>query len=362
MNRILCLLILCLSVTSLRAASYCQFYPHWKNCAASESLMQIEKMIAAHEQDKNQLAFAFDWDGTLYNEQIPLKNNPTQKRSGQSTWRRWAADQIQFKNAQHLFPFLRPHHDKKNDQQLWAENLRVGDDLVESKLANYALSSDLKTFTTIATLPAGMRVADYIVGVNQYLNDYPVEKNAYQSVFDIFQRLQNKGFTPWIITGSNPYFVATVLHRVNQRLAFNVMPQCTNYIDAILHQQRVFRYAHFMQVCHIAGNAAEVNSKGQFSWEYDRRFVLNSKSAIVDKQGKWLAAQYIARHSSPIFFYAGNSDGDAAIISALLMGKTGQSNSAAMFVNPEGKLLTAILNTNCQHAACITVKGVGNEI
>lgn len=356
MKRLLPFVLSALSVSAFAtSADDCKNYPHWHNCSSAEPLMQIEKIIAAHANDKIKPVFAFDWDGTLYNEKIPQKANAKDKRSGQSTWRRWAAEQIEKHNAQNYFPMLKPAGKQKAMQKLWADNVRFGDDMVEGKLPYPVQETDVEKFTTIATMPAGMTPAEYMRGVDRYLQDYSVEANAYRPVFDVYQRLQSAGFKPWIITGSNPYFVATALHRVNTDLGYKVMPACSRYVSDVLRHPKTFKQEAFRANCHIAGNAAKVRPNGRFCSLYDTRFVLGKETAIVNNDGKWLAAQYIQRHTGPIFFYAGNSDGDAAMIRHLLTGQTHQKNVAALLVNPVGKELDKIRANECQKAACITV-------
>lgn len=74
-------------------------YPHW-NFNNKSTYLKLEKInnFIEKNKDKNVLA-VFDWDGTLYNEHIPVKEMNNSKYAGQPAFYIWGA------NNQNQFDF-----------------------------------------------------------------------------------------------------------------------------------------------------------------------------------------------------------------------------------------------------------------
>ena len=180
------------------------------------------------------------------------------------------------------------------------------------------------------------------------------------------QRLQDASFNIWVVTGSNPYFVATLIHRLDTKMGYHIMPQCSNYVDGILNHTTTFNSDTFFNQCHIAGNADIVSASNTITAVYDNRNNPVPKLgnhldfAIVDHFGKSLAAQHIIKSTGPIVLYAGNSNGDYSLMTELLNHQTGESSKVlGIFVQPNGDRLTSLLNDPiCSQDQCIKVDDV----
>lgn len=372
------LLAAVLSVTSCTySMPYCHEYPHWQNECNAPVLNRIEEMIATYRGSSQNKSVAFDWDGTLYNEKIPLTNRPTELRSGQSAFHQWSAEQIRQSHVHNLFPAFKTS--TSFDQ--WAQNIQDHDDYLEGQTVEYPDVSDNQgdlpvaqplnmagyaKFSQITSFATGMTINDYFSAVDQYLTDYPVQTNAFTKTLDIMQRLQNASFNVWVITGSNPYFVATLIHRLDTKMGYNIMPQCSNYVDALLNHSTTFNANTFFSQCHIAGNADIVSANNKMTAVYDSRNNPMPRSdthlnlAIVDHFGKSLAAQHIIQSTGPVVLYAGNSNGDYSLMTQLLNHQTGESGKVlGIFVQPNGDKLTSLLNDPvCSRNQCIKVDAV----
>lgn len=161
----------------------------------------------------------FDFDGTLYSEDIHLKeehgttlNGKKIKIVGQPAWHRWAANNWDKHPNLNLFPMYRT---EETDGPL--EALINVDNYLEGK-TNSAIGkvSDYHKFRQIGTLEAGMTPENMITGVNLYLDKYSPKDYAFYPTLDIMQNMLNKKFKVWIVTGSNPYFVSVVLNKIEQ--------------------------------------------------------------------------------------------------------------------------------------------------
>ncbi len=362
------------SVSYAGASSFCQLYPHWQADCSSPVLANIEKFITAYKNNASETTAAFDWDGTLYNEQIAIINRPTEKRSGQSAFHQWGADQIRQHHVNNFYPEFKTG--SSFDQ--WAQNVQDHDDYLEGKAFEYpdvvnnqgqdpeaaplAMAGYAK-FSQITSFATGMKIEDYFSAVDQYLADYPVQANAFNKTLDIMQRLQDAHFNIWVITGSNPYFVATLIHRLDTQMGYHLMPSCSNYVGNILNHSVKFDSTEFFNQCHIAGNADLVSADNKITAVYDNRNTPKRKPgaplnlAIVDHYGKCLAAQNIIKKTGPIVLYAGNSNGDYSLMTKLLNHQAGTiGNVLGIFVQPNGDKLTSLLaDAACKNNQCIQI-------
>lgn len=291
--------------TQAMPATLCdQFYPHW-NCNNPEQLKQLTVLNQFIEQNAHKgLVAAFDWDGTLYSEKIPVKGPylSGQTFSGQAAWLLWSAEHL--KKHPNWFPLWRT-----NDVD-GVVNLVNQDVYTEDK--TNAVLGDYSKFAQIAQYPAGMTPRELSNSVRGFLNDYPVQKYAFLRMFDLVQHMHDEGFKIWIITGSNPYFVANIIEKIEK-----TVPYKTNagYNFGILSSSSNAN----IEPGHIAGNATKLNKQGRFTLVYNDQFVkqpgvskMHLARYVVDEAGKALAIQnYIEPYEkAPVVFYAGNSGGD----------------------------------------------------
>ncbi|MCP4474319.1 MAG: haloacid dehalogenase-like hydrolase [Gammaproteobacteria bacterium] len=286
----------------------CSNYPHWdgswgpgtKCSQHNAALVNIDNFIKANA-GKGYVA-AFDWDGTLYGEQIPLKAPSRLKGqtfSGDASWAIWAA------STGKVFPAF------KSDANALINNVLYTEGKTNAVLGSYS------DFSHAATYETGMTPTTLKRSVNAYLNVYPARQWVFLPMMDIMQRLHDSGFKLWIITGSNPYYVATVLnsieknnrYRDKKRYDFGILPTSATAAP----QCKAIRYSG----C-IAGNATTL-AGGKFTAIYNDRFVAEkSRPALyyarytIDGPGKVLVIQnYIQRvMAKPVILYAGNSGGD----------------------------------------------------
>ena len=374
-------LILCSwTGASVAGPSYCQYYPHWKNCAISPQLKKLERFIQKYQSTADRYTVAFDWDGTLYNEHVPVNENGKRVvRSGQSVWHLWGAEQLlkpSHADIAFLFPSFKQYKSdgKTIDYQAWHDAIDAQDDYVEGQFQQL-IETDKgalqKTplpqgiydkFSQIATFEEGMTLADLQRGVSRYLQDFPAKDNAFLKVMDIFQRLQKVGFHVWIITGSNPYFVANVMNAgpasVNHIKGLHLMPHCQRLLahkDGITPQS-------FFQNCKIAGNAAQwEGGRSRFARAYDaRNFSTLPKGyrMAVDHYGKWFAAQHVVQtERRPMVLYVGNSNGDYSLMKRVLANAfNAPQGTFGVFVQPAaGSDFHHLLQQNCQLQQCIVI-------
>ncbi len=296
----------------------CNNYPHW-DCN-DPALAGIDEFIQTHK-NKGYVA-ATDWDGTLYSETITVKQGDFHAgttRSGQSLWHLWGAENGYF-----------PAFNTVDGEQVG--NIVRHDDYLEGK-TNASLSGYSK-FSQIAAFEMGMTPQQVHAGVQSYLEEYPSEDYAYLKMLDIIQQLANNGFEVWIITGSNPYFIATLIDDLDQTLGYELLAPGCDANEPDLEQ------------CHIAGNAAKQSPGGTFTVVYDDRFVRLSDPSdsfflernIIDGAGKAVAIRnYIETQSGqPVVFYAGNSGGDYETIQYILNQE--DVETLAIAINPRGTL------------------------
>lgn len=300
-------------------------YPHW-NLSDQTTYQKLTKIDQFIEKNKDQgLVAIFDWDGTLYNEEIPLKHYEVgEKRIGQPAWRIWAAYHLNDPKYPNLYPMYRT--EDGNSRQ----HIAIKDDYFEGK-TNFQ-TDDFGTINSIMSFEAGMTREEMDHAVRGYLKDYPAKNNAFFPILDLMQHMVDTGFNVWIVTGSNPYYVSSVLHNIEQNIDYRRNQKYHFGLSSIPYN---------INTGHIVGNAAMLSKSGRFTLVYNNRFVKDSgdnKIYVVDGIGKYIAIKtYIEKYTKkPAVFYAGNSGGDFDAINYILGKKTSDVMSVA--VNPRGTL------------------------
>lgn len=341
-------------------SSLCQWYPHW-NChdpAQVQVLTQIETFITKHSINNKGVGIAaFDWDGTLYDEHIPNPNVSGDNRSGQSIWHIWGANHL------NQFPYLFPSF-KTNTLAEQANDILRKDAYLEGRTfqpinpseTDPLLPSGYDKFSQIATFESGMTLQQMRNGLQGYLANVTPKQYAFTRLLDIMQRMQDKGFVIWIVSGSNPYYLAnlfSVQNGLNNKLGYHLLPGCMDTINAVTFEKN----------CHIAGNAAKIKksqSVFEFTNVYDDRFVKNAirpmDREIVDRYGKQLFLQQLSKKLNlPVVFYAGNSDGDTFAMTYTLS----RSDTMGIFVQPTLSKSTSflqLLNSSVCAGRCIDIE------
>jgi len=338
----------------------CRFYPHW-NCNIPSELVvvqQIETFINKHSVNgKGKGIVAFDWDGTLYNEHIPNPDQFSDTRSGQSLWHIWGANHL--KQYPYLFPAFKADSIKQQSIEI-----KMHDKYLEGKMfqpvdpnkIDPLTPSGYDKFSQIATFENGMTLRQMQVGMRGYLQDISPKENAFTKILDIAQRMQDKGFVVWVISGSNPYFLANAINGsngVNKIFGYHLFLGC----DDVAGDPKFFNLR-----CNLAGNGAKVvriNNVYSFSGIYDDRFVKNAIPSedrlIIDKYGKQLFLQQLAQKLQlPVIFYAGNSDGDTYAMNYTLNNST---DSMGLFVQPtQSTTFLQILKSPICNDRCVDVE------
>ncbi len=366
---------------------YCQYYPHWSDCASSTKLQKIEAFIEKNKANASNEIAAFDWDGTLYSEHVPITEGGRQMvRSGQSAWHLWGAKEIlQHPGGEfnYLFPSFKQYKEDgvSINYQAWHDNIENMDDYVEGQFKTISedQASGVETkglpqgvydkFSQIAMFEQGMRFQQVKCGLGHYLKSFPAKNFAFLKMFDLMHRLEVAGFRIWIITGSNPYFVSNLItndkNGVNSLSDYNVLPQCQALMDKTKSQLSHLTPDQFFQHCTIAGNAAVwAGGKSRFAHRYDDRNFNTAPAGdklAIDHYGKWFAAQHIVKlEGKPIVLYAGNSDGDYSLMKRVLANAfSAPSGTFGVFVQPDmhgGQDLKYLFEHECQQDACIDVE------
>ncbi len=147
---------------------------------------------------------------------------------------------------------------------------------------------------------------------------------------DVAQRLVDAGFKVWIVTGSNPHYVAAVLEVVQQDCSFKKDRKYELNISSTPYSPEKDR---------IVGNMAKLLENGTFSMVYDDSFTRkggDGKLLIIEKDGKRIALQHYIepKENAKAIFCAGNSGGDFHIMRHVLS----DERSFGLFVNPRGGL------------------------
>ena len=342
-----------------------QYYPHWcskPGQAMPQQLQAIESFLSSHKPADGPMAF--DWDGTLYNEKIPVTvNGQHMKLAGQPAWFIWGAQQVA-NHEQGLFPaFKQVTAEGAVDYKAWAHAITdqtlylegqfksLTDSAAHGLQATALPQGVYDKFAQTAVFEAGMTFKGMQNSIGAFLKTAPTSKYEFEKMMDIVHRVGALGYSVWIITGSNPYYVANLIDSIdaNNDLGYTIFPGCYNYMQGVKDGSSELSPEAFFTHCKIAGNASTWPGKNQpFSNEYDARNVAvgtdlksdcqqyaKSKQCklAVDRFGKLLAAQHIAslEHGKPIILYAGNSDGDYSLMNHVLASQ----KHFGIFVRPD---------------------------
>ncbi len=294
-------------------------YPHWNfnNKKTYAKLLKINTFIEKNK-NKNKIAI-FDWDGTLYNENIPVKELNNAKYAGQPAWYMWMAmNKAKFNFS--VFPMFitKDGHFLRNVLTFnrYLEN--------RTNISSHGFSK----FTSTSLFTAGMTPQNVTDGVMSFLKEYKPEKYAFLPMLDVMQKMVNSGYNVWIITGSNQYFVASQIKYIENNI---------NYTKNKKYNFKISTAPYNPETGHIAGNGLKLMKNGKFSVVYDNRYVENPKGKlyIVDEKGKTVVAKNIEKWSkSKIVFAAGNSGGDYYDIKYVLQ----KPDTLAIAVEPRGEL------------------------
>lgn len=305
------------------------YYSHWsaKDKNQCEALIELNNFIEANK-GKGLIAL-FDWDGTLYGEKVKIKEyRKGGFKAGQPAWHIWAAYHMFEYDDLNLLPLFKTYG-SKNDQ---IKNAAIKDDYLEGKLDPKPKGYD--KFSQIAIFEAGMTPVQMTEGIRLYLKDYKPCRYAIYPALDIMQRLSDAGFEIWIVTGSNPYYVATVLDAVEKECKQTKNKHYDFNISGVPYSIGKDK---------IVGNAAKLGPDGKFSQVYEDKFVKGGEKGklyVIEREGKRVAVKnYIEKSKDRrAVFCAGNSGGDTQMMEYVLM----KDDSFGLFVNPRGDLKTLI--------------------
>jgi len=330
-------------------------YPHWKECFETgtfsnkpkncSKLQKIDAFIDLYEGKA--AAAVFDFDGTLYNEDIQLDEEHGTTLKGkkvqvvaQPAWHRWAANHWDRYPQLQLFPLYRT----ENNGPLTA--LINIDNYLEGKVnAKTGKVSGYHKFRQIATLEAGMTPENMAKGVSLYLDKYSPNDYAFYGVLDIMQNMINHQFKVWIVTGSNPYFVSVVLDKIEQL-------DTTEYFNfgdlSTVPHQPSSRDGKLIN-SRIIGNAAKVYN-GKFTAVWDDRYLQRDKYdeiyAVMNEGKRLIIKDYIEPNETEVVACIGNSGGDYAMMTYVLENKSETTETLGILINPRGKLATLVDRPN----------------
>ncbi|MBF0409219.1 MAG: haloacid dehalogenase-like hydrolase [Candidatus Riflebacteria bacterium] len=305
------------------AADLTELYPNWKDLSPAK-LMVLERFIERHSSKKP--IAVFDFDGTLISEKYPSHGN--RLRSGQSAWRAWTAQNLT------AFPFAFPSFRVSGSLPDTFANIIHRDEILEN-FTDVPLSEYMK-FTELAAFEAGMTENEVRTCIDGFLKDYPPEKYVYYPMLDVIQRLIDKDYPVWIITGSNPIYVSAILKNLEEK-SKSSGKRVYNFKNLTHPVYAPYSKANQNGV-KIIGNISRRTPDGYFTRIYDDAFVKSpdNRHYVVAGEGKLIALENYLEPSEEksTLFAAGNSDGDYELMSNVL-----KSNSLALgiMVNPGGK-------------------------
>ncbi|MBI4858733.1 MAG: hypothetical protein HY815_00425 [Candidatus Riflebacteria bacterium] len=273
-------------------------YPHWDRAqlAKLETIDTFVERMAS----RGDLA-VFDYDGTMIGEEYRTPVGDI--RCGQSTWHVWG--------AHHLaeLPFLFPGFLTDGGAEEQRTNILAVDDVLEGK--TNVVPESVTKFWRIATFESGMTERQMRAGIERYLDAYPPSRYVFLPVLDVLQRMLDRGIRVWLVTGSNPYFIATVLARI-ERTVPRAPGRRFDFGD--LAKSPFVPFVRGRGGSRIVGNMARLDRLGRFTDVYDDRFVTNPERHryVVDGEGKRVAAAHFIEplEQARVVFCAGNSDGD----------------------------------------------------
>lgn len=270
-------------------------YPHW-NFDDAESYQKLERIHTFIQKNKGKDTLAvFDWDGTLYDEHIPVKELDNNQYAGQPAFYIWAANHpalLDFK----VFPMFWTQDDA------FKENVLLRDKYLEGRLN--AKPDPYSIFIQTTLFTAGMSPEELSAAINQYLLAYPPEQHAFLPMLDVVQMMLNENIDTWIVTGSNQYFVGPVLEYIQKNIDYRA--------DEKYDFSKILASTQHSPM-HIAGNGMKLMKNNRFSVVYDDRYTQNSENKlyIVDHEGKEIVVKNLEKwEHATARFVAGNSDGD----------------------------------------------------
>lgn len=310
----------------------CANYPHWPACSTAGSptqayLKKINRLIEKHKNKGD--VVLFDWDGTSYDENMPVKPVDASDTldvgktfSGEANFHIWGVKEGKF-------PSLNTGNPMDGVQKI---------DYFQGK-TNIPMTG-YNAFSQEATVEAGLTPEKVSSDIAQWLQSYPASANAYKATLDIMQQFKDNGFQVWVITGSNPYFVMNEMNAIDQLSYtddknYNLLPAGCDVSNPNL------------PACQIIGNSAKLKANGRFSAIYNDVFVKRPNNSpdynymeryYIDGPGKAVAIRnyLVPKTHKPILFYAGNSGGDYESIVYVL---SHNPKALSMAVNPRGSLL-----------------------
>ena len=331
----------CVYATSKHSSLCEKYYPHW-NCNDSEQLKKltaIEDFINKYPNGKG--IAAFDWDGTLYHENINDPDNPDKTVSIKVSYRKWAANNL--KKYPYLFPSFKadPATLEEHRSNIRKEiNFLTGATYEpnenhegKSEVRNKIKLKGYDKYLQNAKFESGMTLEEVRSSINDYLVEYSPEDYAYTRILDIAQRFSDKNFMVIIITAGNSYLVANLLTTKN---GINRVLKYKLFSDCLPTTKNVSRY---MTHCNIIGNSPKLlkdsNGRYRFTSVFDDRFlhdiIKTDERVAVTGYGKKLVLKHLSqKHGLPLIFYAGNSDNDVEGMQAVL----DSGNAMGIFVNP----------------------------
>jgi hypothetical protein len=293
-------------------------YPHWdfNNWATYRKLVKINTFIEVNK-NKGKIA-VFDWDGTLYNENIPVKEMGEEKFAGQPAYYIWGA----YNTKEFSFPVFPMFITKDGD---YLNNVINFDKYLEGRTNIHP--DQYSKFTQTAMFTAGMSTQNMSESVSKYLDVYSPKKYAFLPMLDVLQKMINSGFKVWIITGSNQYFVAVMLDYIEKNIDY----------DKEKYDFNLCEVPYNAKTGKIAGNGLKLMKNDIFSVVYDNIYVKGpgKELYIVDDEGKVIAGTGIEKkEDSTIAFVAGNSGGDYYIMKHVVA----KPDTLAIAVEARGKL------------------------
>lgn len=270
-------------------------YPHWnlEDKTQYEKVIKIDDFIKKYK-DKGCIA-VFDWDGTVYDENIPVVEENGTKYAGQPAWFIWMA----YHQKDFSFPVF-PMFDTKDGK--FVKNIISYDRYLENKTELHSEGYD--KFSRITLFTSGMTPEQVSKGVEAYLKDYQPEKNAFLPMLDIVQKMSDSGFNVWFVTGSSQYFVAAIIGYIEKNI---------NYTADRKYSFNICTVPYNSETGHIAGNSVKLLKNNTFSVVYDDSYVHNKegKLYIVDEYGKEIVIKNLEeKFNTKAVFVAGNSGGD----------------------------------------------------
>jgi len=311
-----------------RSIRLSQAYPHWGDAQLAE-LVRIDRFIERHAERK--AIAVFDFDGTIISEEWPVAGG--ELRSGQSAWRIWCAHHL----AELPFVFPRLNIGRGADDH--RDTILRLDDVLEGQ-TNVEASGWLK-FTGLASFEAGMTPGDVRRAVDAFLDAQPPAGRVFSPMLDIMQRMIDRGWRVWIISGSSPHFITAVLANLARTCEYT--PGRRYDFRGLLVDFWKPRSGGCLDGARLLGNVSKLDASGRFSSVYDDSFTQASprEKYVLEKEGKRVALETWVEpaEGGHALFCAGNSDGDAVIMESIF-GRA--SDTLGLFVNPRGKLFPGL--------------------